>query len=173
MNKLQSLKHHLLNAILGTLDNGQAYKIQPEDVDVFTTEGKVISHYARPNEGNEHFKISYTANIIVKDYGKELQNITYVVLAWLSENCPHHKEDMIEFEAQILNDDTVDLHMILKNIEETIKVNQTDQGVEINACHDNVIDPIIIVEGERELIVEQVNKPHSTTLDVLSDYRDE
>lgn len=91
MKKLASLRNHLLSSSL---------KIQADDLLTFTEQGSVISYQS---EANQHFELRYSANIIITDYSGDAAEIMYMVLQWLKQNQPYHKEDAIQFEVDILS----------------------------------------------------------------------
>lgn len=133
MNKLPSLRSHIL-ALPTEL------KIEPDDLTVFADDGQIES--ARDGT-NQHFEFKYRANVIITNYSGQFDQLTYWVLQWLATNQPNHQETPMDFEADILNDDSVDLSLTI-NLTETIKVESTEDGIKLNHVDDPSHLPVLL-----------------------------
>lgn len=104
MNKPSSLKQHLLAAVPELRNN-------PDKLLIFIDQGRIRSTTAH----GLSFEYSYTLNIILTDFAGHPDAIAVPLLAWLlvhqsdlMQNIDKMK-DAIQFEADILADDLVDL----------------------------------------------------------------
>ena len=150
MKKLESLREHLLSSPL---------QIQADDLLTFAEQGKVISFQG---EDNQHFELSYWANIIITDYSGNADQIAYLVLQWLKQHQPHHKEDAIEFEADILSQSAVDLSLKIE-LSETIKVRVEEEGVYLKSCAEPDIAETLLPKQQWEMKAE--HNPDGPVLD--------
>ena len=140
MKKLGSLRSYLLQSALA---------LQPDDLLTFAEEGKVISY---SGETNQHFQIEYIANIIITGYSGDVDEIAYLLLQWLKQNQPNHKEDAIEFDADILDQSAVDLSLKIE-LSEIIKVRTNEQGAYLKSCAEPNLAEILIPNQELALAV--------------------
>lgn len=133
MKKLESLRIHLLSI-------PTELKIEPEDLLVFADNGKIISS----SDGtNQHYDYEYKANIIITNYSGNFDQLTFWVLSWLKDKQPNHEPDPINFEADIINTDSVDLSITL-NLAETIKTEQTEDGLVLHHVDDPDTSPVLL-----------------------------
>lgn len=115
MNKPNSLKQHLIAAVPELRGN-------PEKVVVFIDQGRIRSTTAP----GLSFEYSYTLNLILTDYAGHPDAVAVPLLAWLLINQPdlmqnlEKAKDAIQFEADILADDLVDLSITLPLTERVI-----------------------------------------------------
>ena len=134
MNKLKSLRDYLLANIPTLAQN-------PERLLVFADKGKVIS-----NSLSLSFEYDYTVNLIVTDFAGDANMVMVSVLAWYK----HYQQDKafpsnIEFEADILNHQAVDLSLKLPLSERVIVTVDTEGNItDMHHCAEPVIDTEII-----------------------------
>ena len=141
MKKLESLREHLLSSPL---------QLQADDLLTFAEQGKVISFQG---EDNQHFELRYSANIIITDYSGDADQIACLVLQWLKQHQPHHKEDAIEFEADILSQSAVDLSLKI-DLSEIIKVRVEEEGIYLKSCAEPNLAEILLPKQEWEITSE-------------------
>ncbi|WP_249962213.1 phage tail protein [Histophilus somni] len=137
MKKLDQLRKQLLKL--------PYLKLKPEEVHVFAEQGTVLSYYARPEDPNtnDHFQLEYTAQIIILNYSGAPEVLIHSVNQWLRQHQPSHKIDAIQFEAEILNNDSVDIRISIQGIKDTYKPQQRNKGTLIVECVNKPADPII------------------------------
>lgn len=115
MNKPSSLKQHLIAAVPELRGN-------PDKVLVFIDQGRIRSTTAP----GLSFEYTYTLNLILTDFAGHPDAVAVPLLAWLKTNQPDLMEnlekakDAIQFEADILADDLVDLAITLPLTERVI-----------------------------------------------------
>lgn len=115
MNKPSSLKQHLIAAVPELRGN-------PEKVLVFIDQGRIRSTTAP----GLSFEYGYTLNLIICDFAGHPDAVAVPLLAWMKTNQPDLMEnlekakDAIQFEADILADDLVDLSITLPLTERVI-----------------------------------------------------
>ena len=141
MKKLDSLRGYLLSSPL---------QLQADDLLTFVERGKVISYRG---EDNQHFELRYSANIIITDYGGDADQIAYLVLQWLARHQPNHKEDAIEFEADILSQSAVDLSLKIE-LSELIKVRVENEGVYLKSCAEPDLAEILLPKQAWDMTAE-------------------
>ncbi len=143
MQKLTSLRAALLDSGLD---------LDTKNLTVMAKGGKVTSHYQRPNErGNNKFKMHYDAQVFVMNFVGEVSALAHIINQWLDDNQPNHAPDIIHYELDILDHDTVDVLFTIKGITETITASETTDGTLIGSCKDPLTDPIYRKEGIVEL----------------------
>lgn len=123
MNKLEDLRTHLLTWI-------EELKKSPENLLTFADKGKIVC-----NSLTLSFEYQYIANVILTDFAGDTDKVMVVLLAWYQQ----HQQDKcfstnIEFEADILNNKTVDLSLKLELTERVI-VTKNDQGQIVSLIH--------------------------------------
>ena len=134
MNKLKSLRDYLLANIPTLAQN-------PERLLVFADKGKVIS-----NSLSLSFEYDYTVNLIVTDFAGDANIVMVSVLAWYKQN----QQDKvfpcsIDFEAEILDHQSVDLSLKLPLSERVIVTVDTEGNItDMHHCAEPVIDTEII-----------------------------
>ncbi len=139
MKKLASLREHLLSASLN---------IDAESLLTFAQEGEVISHQGN---ANQHFELQYHAVIIITAYGGDAAQIAHLVLTWLNQNQPH-APNTIKFDADIINNESVDLSIAVK-LAEIIKVEQKEDGTYLTSCEEPQLDNTLAPANEWEVTV--------------------
>lgn len=132
MNKLTSLSAHILS--------NPDLLILPADLLTFASGMKILSSASGTNE---HFEFKYTGNIIITNYSGQLDQLAYWLLLWLKVNQPDHAEEAVNFDADILNDVTGDISLTI-NLSETIKVEQTVDGILLHHVDEPSIDPVLL-----------------------------
>ena len=141
MNKLASLRAHLLG-VPG--DNN----IEPDDLLTFADSGIIKSN---ANGTNQHFVFEYKANVIIKNYSGKVDQLAYWLLQWMKVNQPDHPEEAVIFEADILNDDSADLSLTI-DINETVKAEETEEGLVLNHVDEPSIEPELLDVQEWTLL---------------------
>ena len=120
MKKLESLRLHLLNSPL---------HLKEDSLLTYAEKGKVISYQG---QDNSHFELRYSAIIIITDYAGSAEQVAYFALQWLKEHQPNAQEDSLEFEADILSHQAVDLSLKL-DLSEVIQVEVKEDGVHFHS----------------------------------------
>jgi|JI8StandDraft_1071087.scaffolds.fasta_scaffold44858_4 hypothetical protein len=134
MKKLKNLREYLL-ANIPTLNQ------DPERLLIFADKGKVVS-----NSLSLSFEYDYTVNLIVTDFAGDTDTVMVAVLAWYKQ----HQQDKafpcnIEFEADILNHQAVDLSLKLPLSERVIVTKDAEGNItDMHHCDEPVMDTEII-----------------------------
>lgn len=121
MNKPNSLKAHLCAAVPELRHN-------PDKLLVFIDQGRIRSTTAP----GLSFEYSYTLNVILTDFPGHPDAVMVPLLAWMKVNQPDlmqnldKAKDAIQFEADILANDLVDLSITLALTERVIVKRQAD-----------------------------------------------
>lgn len=106
-----------------------------EALEVYATEGNVI---ATGTAGNS-FLYSYKLNVLAMDYPGSLDNLTLPILKWVREQQPallfnpDKREAGIRFDADILDNDTADILIVLPVTERVVV--EIKDGKEIITHH--------------------------------------
>lgn len=129
MRKLASLRQAFLACPL---------KIKPEALLTFAEKGTLHSWRGT---GNQAYKIDYTANVIVTGFGGEAQELFFVALDWLHENCPGADEDAMKFHVDIIDHKSADVSIAIDLTEIIAAETQTD-GLHITSAADPDADAI-------------------------------
>ncbi|MCY7297455.1 phage tail protein [Alteromonas sp. a30] len=141
MKKLASLREHLLSASLN---------IEAENLLTFAQEGQIISHQG---SANQHFELQYHAVIIITAYGGDAAQIAHLVLTWLDQHQPH-AANAIKFDADIINNESVDLSLAVK-LSEIIKVEHKPEGTYLTTCDEPQLDTTLAQATEWNLSIRQ------------------
>lgn len=116
MKKLISLRAYLKTAVPFLKDN-------PDKLLIFAETGSLED---TPRVSNLSFEYSYTATLVITDFSHDPDTVIVPILAWLKQNQPQRGErKAADFEAEILDNDSVDLQIKLQ-LSEFVKV--TDNG---------------------------------------------
>ncbi len=83
-----------------------------------------------------------------------------MVLQWLKQNQPYHKEDAIQFEVDILSQSAVDLSLKI-DLSEIIKVDIKDEGVYLKTCAEPDLAGILIPNKLLEVCIHSPDRPAS------------
>ena len=118
MIKLKDLHTYLLNSKL---------KLPAEHLMVFATEGKITSFSGGTNNA---FKSDYTANILITQCAYEVNTIGFLVLQWINENEPYQDESKIDFQVDILNSNSADIHLKIR-LSETVNPDVREDGTQL------------------------------------------
>lgn len=70
----------------------------------------------------------------------------HIILRWMSENHRGHSDEALKYEADLLDNSTADVHIIIEDVRETVKVSNGETGTSLSSCKDQPIDPIISTE---------------------------
>jgi len=133
MHKLTLLRAHILS-IPGEI------KIEPDDLLTFADNGQIL---ADASGTNDHYEFRYKGNIIITNYSGRADQLSYWLLQWLKTNQPEHSQETIQFEADILNDDSVDLSLTI-DLNETVKVESTAEGIVLHHADEPSIEPVLL-----------------------------
>jgi hypothetical protein len=126
MNKPESLRSHLLASVAELKHN-------PDRLLIFIDQGRIRST-AAPGLS---FEYSYTLNLILTDYAGHPDAIAIPLLAWLLVNQSEllanleKGKDAIQFEADVIDQNSVDLSFTLPLTERVIVKQQEDGSLEI------------------------------------------
>ena len=132
MKKLDTLRQKLLTGGLN---------IQPEDLIVRATSGKVRHHYQHPDQpGNHNLRLEYTAEVLVLDYSGPPEALCYLAGQWLSAEQPGHAATAISFRADILDNNHVDLLLTVEGLTDTYHVQVEQDGTRLDNCPAEHID---------------------------------
>ncbi|WP_338724677.1 phage tail protein [Pseudomonas tolaasii] len=122
MNKPENLRAHLLATV-------SDFKHDPDRLLIFIDNGKVRCTSA----ASLSFEYSFDLQIILTDFASHPDSVILPILGWLSVNQPELLDNLdkvmkgIQFEADILDKDKVDLSLTLPLTERVI-VGKDDQG---------------------------------------------
>lgn len=122
MNKPESLRAHLLATVA-------EFKYDPDRLLIFIDNGKVRCTAAT----SMSFEYSFDLQIILTEFAGHPDSVILPILGWLSVNQPELLENLdkvnqgIQFEADILDKDKVDMSLTLALTERVI-VRKDDQG---------------------------------------------
>lgn len=122
MNKLESLRTHLLATVA-------EFKHNPDRMLIFIDNGKVRC----TNASSLSFEYSFDLQIILTEFAGHPDSVMLPLLGWLSVNQSELLESLdkvkngIQFEADILDKDKVDLSISLP-LTERVVVTTDDQG---------------------------------------------
>ena len=140
MNKPDSLRRALCDSVPELVRN-------PEHLHIFIDDGRIIATGAP----SLSFEYAYTLKLIVTDFASHPDTIFVPLLAWLSHNQVDllqnwsNVPDGVVFEADILNETTIDLEIRLK-LTESVGV-QDAGGVRTITHHDEPpLDPYQDIE---------------------------
>lgn len=137
MNKLISLRDHLLSI-------QDEIRLEPEDLLTFGDKGTL---HSAAYGTNQHFELSYQANIIIKNYSGNALQLLFWVLSWFHQKQPDHKPDDATFDVDLLNEKSVDISFTLP-LTETVKVENTVDGLALLSVDDPDIAPVLLASPE-------------------------
>lgn len=129
MYKLQSLVEHLRKSSLN---------LPSENILSFIKNGKLVHNYD-PNlgSGNRNFKMTYQGNLIITNCTVPISQLFTVITQWMYENNPWFDEDAMDYQADILNNNSYDFQLKI-DLDEVIKTTPTQSGTYVN--HDDQVD---------------------------------
>ena len=111
------------NSLRDALTKASAYlKQNPECLHVFVDRGAIVSTLAP----SLSFEYRYTLNLVITDYGQELDLLMVAVLHWLRQHQPdmmanpNQREDGFTFEIDFLDRTVRDISIELKLTEQVI-----------------------------------------------------
>lgn len=115
MKKPASLRDHLLAAL-------PALRRNPDQISVFVDQGHIRSTLAH----GLSFELGYTVELLLTNYPGSADAVAIPLLAWVRDNQPElmanqnkHSES-IQFDAEILNNDLIDLSIRMPLTERVI-----------------------------------------------------
>jgi len=126
MRGLGLLREHLLEKL----------KKPAEKLITFVENGTVITV---PGEDNKDFQINYQGVIYILGIKYDARYICWIVGEWMNAYQPDHTTSDIQFDAEILNHDTVDLEFRI-DFKEIVKVTQDENGTTFTSCFDGLED---------------------------------
>jgi hypothetical protein len=100
MDKPASLRNYLLA-------NNNHIKRNPESLIIYIDEGKLSTQL----QANLNFNYNYSLKVIITDFAEHPDAIIIPLLAWLRIHQIDLKPDDIEFEADIISHDKIDLEI--------------------------------------------------------------
>lgn len=167
MNKPNSLRSHLLSSVPGLAQN-------PDTLLVFIDQGSARST-AAPGLS---FEYAYTLNLVLTDYPGHPDAIFVPLFAWLLVNQRDLLENLdnsrqgIAFEADILDDNKVDLSITLRLTERVIVKAQPDGNLDISHPAEPQLDAYLPA-GDWQMMVDglpiaQWHSLHRDGVDVSS-----
>lgn len=98
------------------------FKTNPDALEVYVTRGKVIA----TGTPSMSFMYQYELNVLAMDFPGDLDRLTIPILSWARQHQPdllfnpERRRDGIDFDADILNDDTIDVLYVIKATERVI-----------------------------------------------------
>lgn len=124
MIKLQSLRHHLLNAV-------PELKRNPEQLHTFVNDGKI--KFARGQNLSHQYTVD--TQIIITDYSGSLDTVMIPLLQWLNSYEPNLVTDeAVQIEAEILSNTHWDLALTVQLTERVVAKVNCETG-DIDAQH--------------------------------------
>ena len=138
MDKLQKLRDYVIACT--------SLKLQPEDVVSWVRAGKITSHVAAKNSGaNQNFVVTYDLHLLVSDFSAPAHELFYLVLRWAHEHIDGIGSDSVTFDSDALDSERCDVEIVIRGVRDTVKVRETDQGVELHTCAGRQdVDPIVL-----------------------------
>lgn len=135
MKKLISLRQHLIDAC-------PELQRDPDNLRTHIDSGSIRYHVRdEPTGANLSHRYDCTAQIIVLDFGADVDQIVLPLLHWLSLYQPDAPPDeAVRFESEILKNDKVDFSLSVQ-LTERVTVTVNDQG-HYNAEHHEDARPI-------------------------------
>lgn len=138
MHSLHSLRSTVLEQL----------QLEPENVSSFTEDGTLRSHYERKGSGgNSHFRLEYTATLLLINCAKPIEHVMHIVSQWLHDNQPSHDPKAISFEAEILDNNSADLKISIEGVTDTYKPSVNVEGTLIVGCSNKAADSILRPTG--------------------------
>lgn len=127
MKKPNQLRQYLLDSIPAIQNN-------PDQLQVFIDSGNL---YARL-QTNLNFEYQYTLTLIMTDLSIRPDAVLVPLLAWVKYYQPDIKPDAIRFEAEVINNESVDLSITLPLTERVlVTLNEDD-----NYLTDHADEPV-------------------------------
>lgn len=133
MQKLTSLRDHLLSI-------PDELKIESDDLMIFADNGKIVSS---ADGTNLHFEYHYNANIIITNFSGNPDMLVIWMLQWLEQYQPNHADEPFNFDADIINTDSVDLSLTAP-LTSTVKVESAPEGLKIFHADDPNNNPVLL-----------------------------
>ncbi len=122
MQALTMLREHMLVTL----------KKPAEKLITFVESGTVIT-VPGPADANKDFQLNYQGVIYVLGIKYDARYICWVVGEWMNTYQQEHTADDIQFEAEILSHDMVDLEFRI-NFTEIVKVSEDENGTTLTSC---------------------------------------
>jgi hypothetical protein len=109
-------------------------KKNPEKLQIFIDRGNLQARL----QTSLHFEYQYTLNLIVTDFATSADNIMVPLLAWVKVSQPEMESDAIQFEADIIARDKIDLSLTMP-LTERVLVTRGEDG---NYTTDHPAEPV-------------------------------
>lgn len=124
MKKLLALRQHLIDAVPGLARDPERLLTFVEDGSIEFARGENLSH-----------GYTFTAQLILTDYAGDIDAVVIPLLDWLAVYQPDlTPAEALKFEAEILNNDAVDLALRVQLTERVVARRACDTGT-ITAEH--------------------------------------
>ena len=120
MNKPTSLNQFLLASIPKLADN-------PDQLQIFIDSG----HLSTNLETSLHFEYAYTLNLILTDLALHPDAVLVPLLAWLRTNQPDLEKSAVQFEAEVIRKDLIDLSITVPLTERVLVNLNQDQNYQV------------------------------------------
>lgn len=125
MKKLRSLRTFLANSVQELTDN-------PEKLHVFVEKGE---GHSVPRMLTLSYTERYTAVLVIEGFTSDTSILFVPLLAWLKLNQPDRNEDKaFGYEAEILNDTTVDIEIKIELTEDIIVTKNPDETLSVSTA---------------------------------------
>lgn len=137
----------------------------PDNLLIFAEGGRVAARY-----GDTSYLTSYTLNIVVTDFPEDPATIYVPLIAWIAVNQPdallNHDtgNQLIQFEADILNHSTCDLSLKI-DLTETVVVTTVDGATSATYTDEPPVDPYHDVSAWEAIYNQPDTDPAFTTPD--------
>jgi hypothetical protein len=98
------------------------FKKNPDALEAYVTRGKIIA----TGTPSLSFMYQYELNVLAMDFPGSLDDLALPILSWARQHQPdllfnpERRRDGIDFDADILNDDTIDVLFVIKATERVI-----------------------------------------------------
>lgn len=106
----------LLTDLHRTLTQGPL-ALPDEAVSAWAERGQLVSV---AGADNRQFEVQYQGHLLVVDYTGDPKVIFWLAADWLDRVEPHHAPDALAFEAEILDRERTDVHLMIQLTERVI-----------------------------------------------------
>lgn len=128
MKKPEGLKRMLIEAV-------PQLRRAPESLSMFIDKGRIAARAT----GSLSFEHRYTLNIVVQDFGGDVDMLFVPLLAWIAEQQPdlldRGEQEPFSFESELLDDDCSDLSIFVE-LTERVRVERTPEGLKVTHLDD-------------------------------------
>ncbi|RCK36144.1 hypothetical protein TH9_05740 [Thalassospira xiamenensis] len=120
MKKLTDARKFILASGLG---------VKAKDLLTFAEKGTVVS-YPGDDHHNQNFQINYIAHLILTDFAGEPQDLLFIMTRWVTENCPDHTSETLQFHVDIISTKAADVSIKIE-LRETVAVEPVEGGTNL------------------------------------------